>query len=201
MSAGTIVAIIVVIVVVAFLAMGMVLGARRRALRRRFGPEYDRVVSEGHSRRQAGAELLERERRVQGFQLRELSTAAADKYLAQWADVQERFVDVPTDAIADAQRLLESVMVDRGYPVAGFDQAAADLSVRHPRTVEGFRSAHDISQRASAGQTTTEDLRVAMLAYRQLFSELLGVGAIASRPAMGNANAQAAATSDQTASR
>src|SRR5271166_938732 len=76
--------------------------------------------------------------------------------------------------MTDAQRLVEAVMRERGYPVERYDQTIADLSVEHAQTLEHFRAAHDISQRADSGQASTEDLRLAMLHYRELFSELLG---------------------------
>jgi len=40
-----------------------------RRLQQRFGPEYDRLVSERDSKRQAEAELTEREHRVQDLNI------------------------------------------------------------------------------------------------------------------------------------
>jgi hypothetical protein len=42
--------------------------------------------------------------------------------------------------------------------------------------VENYRAAHEIAVRERTGQASTEDLRRAMLYYRNLFMELLGVG-------------------------
>jgi hypothetical protein len=64
-------------------------------------------------------------------------------------------------------------MEARGYPMADFDQRAADISVDHPVMVENYRVAHDIALRHSRGQASTEDLRRAMVHYRSLFHELL----------------------------
>jgi hypothetical protein len=61
----------------------------------------------------------------------------------------------------------------RGYPVADFDQRAADISVDHPRGVENYRSAHSVALRLSKGEASTEDLRTAMIHYRSLFDELV----------------------------
>ncbi len=174
MSSGIVAAIIVIIALLAVLAVGAVLSTRRRRLRQRFGPEYDRVVTERESRRQAEAELTERARRVQKFQLSELSDEARQTYATQWAQVQERFVDAPADAIADAQHLVETVMRERGYPVSEFDQTVADLSVDHASTLDHFRAAHEVSEKAAGGQASTEELRLALLHYRELFGELLG---------------------------
>ncbi len=63
-----------------------------------------------------------------------------------------------------------------GYPVAGFEQASADVSVDHRRVVENYRAAHDIALRLGRGEATTEDLRQAMIHYRRLFDELVTDG-------------------------
>lgn len=176
MSAGTMTAIIGALIII--LAAVAVLGGnarRRRRLQERFGPEYDKVVGERSSRRTAEAELAARQRRVRKLRVHDLSDASREKYAARWIEVQERFVDDPPHAISDAQVLVEAVMEERGYPISGYRQAVADLSVAHARVLDHFRSAHEVSDRASAGHVTTEDLRIALLQYRELFDDLLGV--------------------------
>ena len=56
-----------------------------------------------------------------------------------------------------------------------FQQRAADVSVDHPEVVDHYRAAHEISGRATIGEASTEDLRQAMVHFRALFVELLGV--------------------------
>ena len=177
MPRGTLVAIIVLFIIILILIIIFVGEAkRRRGLRERFGPEYDRLVGERQSRRIAEAELAARERRVRKLWLRDLTGEARDKYGAAWTDVQERFVDEPSAAMADAQALVETVMRERGYPVDEYQQIVADLSVTHARALDHFRAAHhEVSVKAAAGTVATEELRVALLRYRELFSELLGV--------------------------
>jgi hypothetical protein len=176
MSVGTTVAIVVVVIAVLTPIMVLVANAaRRRRLQDRFGVEYDRVVAESPSRRTAESELAARQRRVRRFRLRGLAGAARETYQKRWTGVQERFVYDPPAAITDAQALVEAVMRDRGYPVSGYEQAVADLSVTHARTLDHLRSAHAASEKAAAGQATTEDLRVALLHYRELFGDLLGI--------------------------
>jgi hypothetical protein len=191
MSTGAIVAIVVVVIIVAAVLVAIAAANRRRRLRERFGPEYDRAVSEHGSRREAEAELAERERRVRELDLRPLSPSARNQYLSEWTAVQEQFVDAPQAAVTGAQTLVSAVMEDRGYPTQPYDQTVADLSVEHASTLDHFRSAHDISQKAASGTASTEDLRQAMIHYRALFAELLG------EPAArldGSASAQAVTT-------
>jgi len=64
-------------------------------------------------------------------------------------------------------------MSTRGYPVSGFDQRAADISVDHPLVLKNYRTAHEIALRQTAGQASTEELRQAMVHYRTLFEELV----------------------------
>ncbi len=177
MSTGITVIIIVAVVIVVAAAAGVIYDMRRRRLRERFGPEYDRMVEEKGSRTKAEAELVGREKRVKGLDIRPLSPDARARYTQDWAAVQERFVDAPQEAVANAQRLVMTVMNERGYPTEGSDQVLADLSVEHASVLDHYRAAYDISQTAADGRASTEDLRQAMIHYRSLFRDLLGDGA------------------------
>jgi hypothetical protein len=152
---------------------------RRRSdhLKQRFGPEYDRAVDQqrGDARR-AEATLAEREKRVEAFPLRTLSPIDREGYAMEWATVQRRFIDDPSAAVGTADRLVGRVMIDRGYPMADFEQRAADISVSYPTVVENYRAGHGIVMRHADGQATTEELRQAMIHYRTLFDELLQPG-------------------------
>ncbi|MGW3599623.1 hypothetical protein ACWD60_33700, partial [Streptomyces sp. NPDC005167] len=62
MSSGIVIAIIVVVVLIV-LAVGVWMAVRRRHLRERFGPEYERAVESGDSRAAAERDLRDREQR------------------------------------------------------------------------------------------------------------------------------------------
>ena len=102
-----------------------------------------------------------------------LDDAARDRYLDEWRDVQTRFVDEPSSALGDADRLVTRVMQDRGYPMDKFEQRAADISVDHPHVVEHYRAAHAVSVASDRDEASTEDLRQGVVHYRALFEELL----------------------------
>jgi predicted nucleic acid-binding protein len=174
MSTGIIVGIVVVVIVIGAVVFGGMPLLRRRRLQQRFGPEYDRLVGERDSKRQAEAELTERERRVQDLDIQPLTDAAQARYAEQWESIQEQFVDAPADAVSGAQLLVAAVMTERGYPVEEDAQVLADLSVEHSGTLDRYRAAEEISHRATAGTASTEDLRQAMIDYRALFGDLLG---------------------------
>ncbi|SDH13442.1 hypothetical protein SAMN05216553_116156 [Lentzea fradiae] len=171
---GLVVAVVVVLVVLAFVLRPAM---QRKKLRDRFGPEYDRAVSQSDSRTAAERELAEREHRHSEFDLRPLSASAQDSYRQHWADVQAKFVDSPESAIADADRLVTDLMAERGYPTEGYEAQLSVLSVEHARTLEHYRKAHDISERHEIGEASTEDLRTAMVHYREIFTDLLEHGA------------------------
>jgi hypothetical protein len=65
-------------------------------------------------------------------------------------------------------------MSTRGYPVADFEQRAADVSVDHPLVIDNYRKAHEIAVRQGLGHASTEDLRQAMIHFRTLFEDLVG---------------------------
>jgi hypothetical protein len=156
---------------------------RRRRLQESFGPEYDRTVADAPSRREAESELAEREKRRRDFEVKPLEPESRERYSEEWSRAQERFVDDPAGAIGNADRLIQAVMRERGYPVEDFEQRAADVSVDHPEVVSNYRAARGISIANERGKASTEDLRTAMVHYRALFVELLETEpAEASRP-------------------
>jgi hypothetical protein len=170
---------IVVVVVVVAIAAFAILWARQRSqrLRSRFGPEYERVVRGTGSRKQAEAELARREKRVRDLDLQTLPRGARDRYLDEWQAVQRKFVDEPGTSIAEADRLVSSVMRDRGYPMDDFNQRAADLSVEHAEEVQHYRAAHEVSLKNDRGEASTEEMRQAIVHYRALFESLLDTDA------------------------
>jgi hypothetical protein len=146
---------------------------RRERLRGRFGPEYDRAVSEHGSHRGAEAELARREEQRERLDIVPLSPEARERYSESWRELQTRFVDEPSQSVTEADRLVTDVMRERGYPMDEFDQRVADVSVDHPEVVEHYRAAHSIHLANEGGETSTEDLRQAVVHYRALFNELL----------------------------
>ena len=163
------------VVAVALVLLLLVAAWRRRRtarLRGRFGSEYERVVDES-GRRPAEAQLQDRQKRVAGFALQPLGPGERERFGVSWRRVQEEFVDNPERAATHADELLGDVMSARGFPVAGFEQRAADLSVDHAEVVQNYRAAHEIALRHGRGEAGTEDLRQAMIHYRGLFDELV----------------------------
>ncbi|MEU3775788.1 hypothetical protein AB0F11_21725 [Streptomyces sp. NPDC032472] len=174
MSTGTLLAIIIPCAVV-LIALGVTLWmlARRRRLQREFGPEYGRTVEQTGGSLAADRELQSRRQRHDELDIKQLPADLRREYTDRWTRVQERFVDEPEGAVAQADDLVTRLMRDRGYPTDGYEQMVNDLSVEHSRTLDHYRSAHAVKARTGGGQATTEELRGAMVHYRALFDELL----------------------------
>ncbi|TDW21267.1 hypothetical protein [Kribbella kalugense] len=172
---GTVLTIVVIVVVILAAAALLFTYQRRRSgeLQQRFGPEYERTVEESGDRRSAERELRGRERRVSQLEITPLSPESASAYRAEWAKVQQSFVDRPAGAVADADRLVLRMMREAGYPVDDFDQRANDISVEHPDVAAHYREAHRVAVADARGEADTEDLRQAVSSYRHLVDALL----------------------------
>ena len=173
MSTSNIIWLIVVIIAAAIAAWALIERQKTLKLRGKFGPEYDRVAQQEHSAHRAEGILEHREKRVSKFRIRSLREEERARFAAEWRSVQERFVDDPRSAVAQADRLINEALKARGYPMSEFEQQAADLSVQYPYVVENYRKAHQIALDEQRGAASTEQLRIAMQYYRSLFEDVL----------------------------
>jgi hypothetical protein len=164
-----------VVVAAVVLVTALAVGRRRRTerLKARFGPEYEHTVATVGGSGAAEKELIERERHHDELDIRGLSSTARHDFARQWHGVQTAFVDDPAAALGEADRLVNDVMRERGYPVEHFDQRAAEISVDHPTIVQDYRAAHDISHNQHDSEVGTEQQRQAFVHYRALFDTLL----------------------------
>ena len=174
MSTEAILLAVAAVVIVAGVAVWWTARMRRRhELQNRFGDEYEVVLDEHGSKRRADQELTARQARHDELDIRPLDPQLRLQYAEQWRSAQARFVDEPDAALEDADRLVEDVMAERGYPVGDVDRKIADLSVEHSDVLSHYRQAHDAAQESADGQATTESLRRGMVHYRALFEALL----------------------------
>jgi hypothetical protein len=169
------IAVAIVLLVLIAAAWAVARQRQSRLLRKRFGPEYDRLLAERGDRARVESELKAREKRVRGLTIKPLSTADATRFSEEWSALQSRFIDNPKGVVMQADRLVRDLMIKRGYPMEDFEHRAADISVRHPELVETYRLAQVIAVRDLRGEATTEELRKAVVYYRALFDELLEV--------------------------
>jgi len=174
MSPTQAILVVLVVAVVVAAAVTFVLMQRRRALREKFGEEYERLVEEHQSTSAAEKELRDRERKHAELDLRELTPEARARYTEEWQEVQARFVDAPEESVVAADEVVTKVLSDIGYPTGEFDDQAAHVSVDHARTLSAYRRAHEITERSTRHEATEDELRQAVLDYRELVTDLLG---------------------------
>jgi hypothetical protein len=166
--------------------LGNGLGTGTGALRRRFGPEYERVLARHNGDTAATRDELRERLRTHGqIKLRPLTWQERERYAAEWTGLQERFVDSPATAVADARGLLERLVQDRGYPDAESGQQIDALSVHRPRHVQTYRDVREVTDAGGPDSenpgskdpgSSTEELRTVLVRARGLFEELVKPG-------------------------
>ena len=169
---------IVLVLVLVLLIVAVVVWNRSQKrqsekLKNKFGPEYEHAVETYGDPKRAEDALKAREARVRKLDIQPLAPDLLGRFSQAWRQVQAEFVDDPSRAVQDADRLVNDVMQARGYPMADFAQRAEDISVDHPDVVTNYRTARDIAMANRQGHATTEDLRKALVCYRSLFQDLL----------------------------
>ena len=145
---------------------------RRSHLKERFGPEYQRAVSdEGVSTAESRLSEIERER--EDLSLRDLPPVTRDRYLEEWRQAEVRFVSDPRDATRAAERLVIRALQERGYPDEEDDQRLVSLvSADHPDIADRYRHGHAMLENVD-GAPSTENLRKAMLDFRAVLEDVL----------------------------
>jgi hypothetical protein len=161
------------IVVIAFVVWALYDRNRSNRLRERFGPEYDRAVSEVGNRRRAESDLARREVHAKEIRDRQMNPLDRDRFLSQWKLCQAQFVDDPAGALERADALLVEAMASRGYSINPTDRAT-DIAAAYPQHADQYRDACRILAQHRSGEASTDELRTAFLHYRTLFDDLLG---------------------------
>jgi hypothetical protein len=171
----TITLLVVAAVVIVLCSLLLWRWQHRRMLRQRFGSEYDRSVETLGDRRLAERDLEKRLDHFKEIELRDLDDGERRELARRWRAVQVDFVDRPKQAVESADRLVTETMRLRGYPEERFEQRLADASVAHPEVAADYREARRVAELSRQGKAETEDLRRAMVCYRNLFQALLGI--------------------------
>ena len=170
---------IIIIVVLILVILGLLLGSafskrqRSKKYTAKYGSEYDHTVKSLGGHTKAQTEMDKRQKHVDSLDIRSLSLPEREKYLAEWKAVQAKFIDQPGPATVEADHLIMEVMQLRNYPVADFEQRAADISINYPELVSNYRLARAIAIKNEQHKADTEELRQALVYYRALFNELL----------------------------
>ncbi len=161
-------AVLVLLLVLAF----MRIRRRRSHLQERFGPEYHRAVSSSGTG-EAEKRLGEVERERAELDIRPLPPAARERYLDEWRQAEARFVSDPRESARAAERIIERVLEERGYPLEGdAERRAAVVAVDHADIADRYRHGHAMLSVVD-GAESTENLRKAVVDFRSVLEELL----------------------------
>ena len=90
-----------------------------------------------------------------------LRPEARSRYADSWNRTERRFMDAPEDAVTEADALVSAMLGERGHPL-GSDRLPRRMRSARRKLAEG-RKRH-----------RTEDLRLALLDYRAVFTQMIG---------------------------
>lgn len=99
--------------------------------------------------------LAGRSRRINRAALHPLTPEARDRYAAKWDQIESRFLEVPEEAVREADALILAMLGELGHPLV------------ENRLPDGARKARRLASRGG-----TEQMRVAILHYRAVVAEM-----------------------------
>jgi type II secretory pathway pseudopilin PulG len=147
---------------------------RQEEARRAYGSEYERLVEERGSEREAEQELRERRERLDD-ETRPLSEESRGSYHERWQWVERNFVDDPAASLGEADQVVEKILIERNFPMDSQQEASEGVGVMHPEVVEDFREAQRVHRNATGSQeggADLEEMRQAIQKYRSVYERL-----------------------------
>ena len=171
---------LVVLVVVLLVVLGAIAGGVVVALRRRRGdrpPATERPVAGSPQARALPKAPGGRERRGAPdtpAQLRPLSAATRQRYLAAWEGVQTRAVDRPVLALSEADTIVARLLRERGLPEPELrteaDQRVVEgLGAAHRQVLDSYRAGHALEQANSSSRSDPEQVSEGMVHLQRAF--------------------------------
>jgi hypothetical protein len=92
----------------------------------------------------------------------------------EWQVLEPLVVDAPGEALPELDRLVERMLVERGYPLEeGEVERTAEEGIE-PEVLAGFRAAHEITTLVDQGaDVDPAEVGQAIGIYRELYDHLL----------------------------
>ncbi len=89
---------------------------------------------------------------------------------AEWRDLEPLLIDSPAEALPEVDRLIERLLIERGYPTT--EEGARDAA--DPKLVAEFLEARRITSLIESGETEDPTaVSAAITGYRNLYEFLL----------------------------
>ena len=167
--------VILTLVIVALLVVAAVVIEKQRsaALKRRFGPEYERVVDEHGDRARRRPRCGSGSSAARPWSC-DLPAADVERYRAHGTR-SSRASWTTRGQRGRGRNLVDQVMADRGYHDATADTDDDEapgpvelVAVDHPELVANYRTA-----RTGGAAASLDDLRATFVHYRELFEAML----------------------------
>jgi hypothetical protein len=177
------VALLVIILIAVVVIVGLVIfflyrrrqeqHQRQQRARQEYGPEYERLVQERGSEREAEQELRDCRERLDD-ETRPLSEESQGLYQERWQWVERTFVDDPEASLGEADLVVQEILIERNFPTDSRQEASEGVGIMHPEVVEDFREAQQIHRNAtdSQGGADLEEMRRAIQKYRSVYERL-----------------------------
>ncbi len=126
------------------------------------------------SAKQSGPELVEERARTTAMRVKPLAEDARIQFRANLLRTRVRFVDEPTRALGEVDRLVSEIMHARGVPAWTLERdQATPLAWRHPELEEQYRTAKRIANANDRGGASREEVRQAFSSYNAICDRLL----------------------------
>ena len=103
----------------------------------------------------------------------DLSPESKDRYRGEWTALISASTFEPEVTIRDADRLLQNIMRERGYPTGDFGRALEDLTTEQADLLNAYRVAHRISVKAETDMISEAELQRALAALHAVFEGLV----------------------------
>ncbi len=93
---------------------------------------------------------------------------------SEWQALEPLVVDSPGEALPELDRLVESMLVERGYPLEEGERERTAEEGMDPEVIAAFRAAHEITMLLGQGAAVDPaEVGQAVGLYRELYDHLL----------------------------
>ena len=106
-------------------------------------------------------------RRVGKTRLRTLPDESKDRYARMWPAIEARFIEDPSSAVQEADKVAVMVLSERGATVSDEQRVPDDLRRARAAT------------RGEQGRSDTEGMRHAMVCYKAIIDDAVGASRMA----------------------
>jgi hypothetical protein len=87
----------------------------------------------------------------------------------RWQELQEEIADSPEQAISEVDRLLEQMLVARGFQI----DEPVTAEGEDPDIIRQFLAARDVARRAEEGEADLDEIEDAIAGYRDIYEYLI----------------------------